>query len=135
MTRKSSPLPRPISQAKAKLDSWRHSRTTRRIPASLWRLAVTLADDFGLSLTARELRLDYQGLKARLATYKANGGEGGTLCEEQQSSFVEIPQPPMALPLPECLIEMENAGGAKLRIRIKGATDLDLPGLARSFTE
>ena len=88
----------------------------------------------GLSLTARVLRLDYQGLKVRLEASRSGGGDeasGG----RHQLSFVEIPPLTAAPTSPECLIEIENASGAKMRIQVKGMSDLDLSDLTRSFTE
>ena len=134
MTRQSSPLPPPISRAQAQFANWRSTRATRRIPASLWRLATELASRFGLSLTARVLRLDYQGLKVRLEASRSGGGEKASV-GRHQLSFVEIPPLTAAPTSPECLIEIENASGAKMRIQVKGMSDLNLSDLTRSFTE
>ena len=47
-------------------------------------------------------------------------------------AFVELPAAMLALP-GECVLEFENAVGAKLRVHLKGATIPDLVALGRSL--
>lgn len=68
----------------------------------------------GLNRTASALRLDYYALKKRIAKPSTASTE-----------FVELPTPW----LPggsECVIEMEDGQGARLRVQIRGTTGPDL---------
>jgi hypothetical protein len=46
-------------------------------------------------------------------------------------SFVELPLPSAGSG--ECIVELEDGGGAKMRVHLKGVAAPDLAGLSRSF--
>ena len=48
------------------------------------------------------------------------------------ATFVEL-APPVSSGAAECILELENAGGAKMRIHLKGVVTPDLVALSRSF--
>jgi hypothetical protein len=79
---------------------------------------VDLSREFGLTKTARVLRLDYYGLKKR-----------SILREPKRApAFVEL-QPPEHSntgTAGECVIELEDGLGAKLRVHLKGVDKPDL---------
>jgi hypothetical protein len=115
-----------LLQVQQKLEQFRAERKQRtRLPEPLWQAAVELAKQYGVYRTARQLRLDYTGLKKRL---------GG--CESQENSttsFVELfPRP--AKP-EECIIEMETAGGSRMRVQWKSGLPPDWAGLLRAWRE
>jgi len=89
---------------------------------------VKAAGTYGLNPTARALRLDYYTLKKCVeaaACDRASDREGVT-------AFVELaPAPPTGSP--ECILELEDPGGAKMRVHLKGAEAPDLAALSRSF--
>lgn len=122
--------PGPLASAARRFDMWRDNRTTRRIPAELWSLATRLGGQFGVSRTARALRVQYYTLKERVdaaASPEANE-------PEPPPAFVEILTEPSATPS-ECRVEYESVGGAKMRIVMKGASPADLAELSRVFLE
>ena len=109
---------------------WRRSRTTRRIPAELWSLAADLGARFGVSRTARALRVQYYALKTRVdATATLETDAPG-----MPPAFVEILTAPSTA-TSECLVEFESAGGAMMRIQMKGVSTSDLAELSRLFLE
>ena len=113
-----------LEEVDQRFKRWRSTRTRGTpIPQALWASAVGLAREQGLNRTARALRLDYYDLKKRLES------AAGTRCAgHAQPTFVEWVAP-TALGGGECLVELENARGAKMRIQLKGG---DLAGsLAR----
>ena len=62
------PIAESIVQLQRQLEQFRGSHAHRaRIPEALWRAAVELARQHGLNAVAHPLRLDYMGLKRRLA--------------------------------------------------------------------
>lgn len=115
-----------LSEVRSQFERWRRNRTRgTRIPAALWQAAVEAAGECGVSKTAQELSLDYYGLKERLesaSTTPAMAAKG--------RGFVEIPLPSTA---PECVLELEDGQGARLRVELKGAAPTELETLARAF--
>ncbi len=121
-------VPAALLRAKRKFGQWRERcRPRAPIPAELWREAAELACAHGINRTARALRLDYYSLKKR-ATAAAR-------TVEPASEFVEILPGGMSGPRPECLIELEDVGGAKMRICLQGGDLPDVLALARVLRE
>jgi len=78
----------------------------------------------GISRTATALRVNYYDLKKHV--------ESSTSLLEPSSpaahSFIELPTLPA---LGECLIELENAHGCKMRLQLKGTPGPDLVSISR----
>lgn len=125
------------SGVQRKLRHWRQRpRHGARIPAELWREAAELACAHGLSRTARALRLDYYSLQKRAAAasrlgVRPSAAGAGT----QAPEFVELLPGGIPASRPECLIEVEDGGGAKLRIHLQGGEFPDIAALMRGFRE
>jgi hypothetical protein len=88
---------------------------------------VELAGLHGVHRIARALRLDYYRLQKRMAAPAASRGSA--------SEFVELLPGGIPASRPECLIEIEDPGGAKLRIHLQGGEFPDVAVLARGFRE
>ena len=113
---KSQAIPARLEAGRQRFERWRRTRNGHsRIPERLWTSAVRLAGAYGPCRTARTLRLDYNALKKRVdsaAPYDSSGQETAT-------PFVEL-LPPQHACLPECIVELEDPRGAKMRIRLPG---------------
>ncbi len=115
-------VPVGLARLERRFASWRKSRSIgERIPEPLWKAAVQFASAHGLNQTASVLRLDYYSLKKRV---EASGTSSAT--------FVELPSPSLAV-ASECLIEMEDCRGARMRVHLKGQNVPDLLSLSRLF--
>jgi hypothetical protein len=113
-------IPAALLRAQRKIERWRERHRPRSpLPEELWREATELVGVHGVNRTARALRLDYYSLKKRVTAAAAG--------DERAPQFVEVL--PGGLPdvRPQCLIELEDAGGAKMRIHLQGG---DLPNVA-----
>ncbi len=117
-----------LSDTENRFERWRGSRVRgARIPAALWRSAVEAAREHGVSKVASALRLDYYGLKERLesppelAEPESGNGRG----------FLEIPL--YTSSASECVLELEDREGVRLRVALKGAAAAELETLARAF--
>jgi hypothetical protein len=129
-----SDFPASFFQVQRKIEQWRRRHRPRaRIPEELWREVAELAGTHGVNRTARALRLDYYSLQKRVAAAARS--------RQRIPEFVEIlpggmpaPQPP-GPPRPECTIEVEDPGGAKLRIHLQGGDVPDVAALTRAFRE
>lgn len=97
-----------------------------RIPADLWCEAARVARLRGVYATSRALRLNYEGLKTRvagLATAPAGKGAAG---------FVELQV--SSLPVAHgTVIELVGRRGDQLRIHISGGRTTELVALAEAF--
>ena len=132
MVRRRSGVSADLVQAAARFDRWRRSESaTGRIPDSLWKLAVDLAREHGLSRTATTLKLGYYDLKKRVVerTALAQPSADGTAAD----GFVELNAAALAMPC-QCTIEFEKPCGSRLRIELQGSIP-DLEALGRSFWE
>ena len=112
-------------------EAWRKKRSSRgRIPEVLWQEAIGLCTDHSVREVSRTLRLNYNGLKNRVAKARDT-----SLAAVQRADlgFVKLD---LGLPVTpsECLVEMEAPNGAKIRMSFKGISrDLDPVELSRAF--
>ena len=83
---------------------------------------MKMAEKHGLYRTAHVLKLDYYSLRKRLDD--ASG-------PDKAPTFVELPTTP-ASTTSECVIELEDAAGSRMRVHVKGQLP-DLLALSRSF--
>lgn len=120
--------PGEISRVSRQFKEWRRSRRSgTRIPESLWRAAVALAQRHGVSKASLALRLDYYSLKKRLeAAPRPRPQAAGT-----GAPFVEIPLRAVA-GSPACVLEVEDGRGARLRLELQGVGSGELAGLVGS---
>jgi len=106
---------------------------------------VKAAGQYGLAKTARALRLDYYALKKRVEAAGSRRVFGGKVASRSISdrealsadgqavaTFLEL-APPMSGGVCECILELEDPGGAKMRVHLKGVEAPDLAALSRSF--
>ena len=125
----SSGLPEPLERARGEFARWRHlPKADRRIPERLWLVASEAAGRHGVSRTARTLGVSYVTLKERLeaTTHKAPGPREGS------AAFVEL-VPPALAGAAECVVELEDRRGARMRIQLRGASTPDLTALTKAF--
>ena len=80
----------------------------------------------GVSRTSTALRVEWNGLKRRMAGAKENG-------RTPPPAFVELIAP-LGPALSECSIELEGRGRT-LRIRLKGASTSHVAALSRELWE
>jgi hypothetical protein len=130
-TSKTDELPARLEGVRRRFERWRRTPNVRsRIPDPLWAAAVKMARSYGICRTARALRVNYYALKKRVeqASAAAPGlREGGAV-----ATFLEL-APPASAGCCECTWELEDAGGAKMRVHLKGFEAPDLAALSRSF--
>jgi hypothetical protein len=131
-TRKTRGLPAALERTRQRFERWRRTRKFRtRTPESLWASAAEIARTYGIHRTAAALGVDYYSLKHRVEQQAPSRGgmrEGGAA-----TTFVELAAPPMSGGFGECVLELEDAEGAKMRVRLQGVAAPDLAALTRSF--
>jgi hypothetical protein len=129
-TRKAQEIPAPLENTRRRFERWRQTgRGKSRIPEALWEAAARMAERYGLARTASVLRLDYYRLKKRLGENAVHSSETRPAAKK---TFVELPASLRPAPA-ECVVELEDAAGGRMRIHLKGAEAPDLAALSRSF--
>ena len=137
-TRTTHDLPARLDGMRRRFDRWRGTRTgCARIPADLWASAVKAAGRYGLNPTAQALGLDYNALKRHVEAADREPpnraiASGGGPDRQAITTFVELASPASG-GAAECILELENAHGAKMRVHLKGVPAPDLAALSRSF--
>ena len=123
-----SPARPSLSEVKEQFKIWRRTRKSPRpIPVKLWRAAVSLTDTHSISQISKELVLDYSALKKRVLIKKKS-----TADKTSPPGFFELNLEPPAAVL-ECMVEMQDTLGAKMRMHFRGKPDCDLLELAKAF--
>ena len=127
--RRTRDLPAPLGKAHQRFERWRTKRPRGSlIPEALWASAAKLAAEYGVHRTARALRLNGQALKKRIQSI--DPGEGPKT--EPVSSFWEL-APGSVASARECIVEMEDGRGARMRIEWKGGEVVDVAAVSRLF--
>jgi hypothetical protein len=125
-----------LVELKGRFVTWRKQRKLgMRIPAELWSAAVEMVAVHGACRVAGELNLDYDMLKQRVA-------QAGVKVTTTQLAprFVELFAAGGSMPAaralqPECVVELANARGARMRVELNGQGLMGLATLCRAFLE
>ena len=127
MTRKSRPIPEALVPLQQQFQQFRATHPPRsKLPHEFWASATELAKQHGLYTVAHAPRLDYVGLRKRVA------GSVRRRRKAARPRFVELIAP-NSPKLDECIIEFESARGAKMRIQWKAAAPPDWAGLLQAW--
>jgi hypothetical protein len=123
-----------LMQLKERFATWRAVRRLgMRIPPELWSAAVKMVAVYGACRVAGELNLDYDMLKQRVAL-----SSDKARTTQVAPRFVELFAATGALPAhsalqPECVVEMANARGARMRVELSGHGLGGLSALCSAF--
>jgi hypothetical protein len=129
MSQKKQAAPsRGLGEVKEQFKTWRKTRKSLRpIPENLWAAAVGLTAKHSISQISKELVLDYSTLKKRAAIKNKDAA-----VSTNPPDFIEVNlEPPAAIA--ECIVEMQDIRGAKMRMHFRGKTDFDLLEFAKAF--
>ena len=125
MTNKKANLKLSLEKAQSQFVDWRKTRKKRGpIPEELWDVAISLSELYTVYQISKDLRLNYTALKDRVEAQHMMPSE-----EPNRAAFIELP--PMASG--EISLELENKTGGKMKIHVKGHTDINLVSLTQIF--
>ena len=120
-----------LNKAKFEFETWRATKAKgSHIPQSLWEVAVALYPEFTVSQIATTLCLGYTNLKRRV---EKKTGKASSNHDESIPTFIELGVSALSPSVSECVVEMEDGRGAKMRMCFRGKTDFDLLELGKSF--
>jgi len=118
-----------LEQVKDRFALWRKGRKRgERISNALWAAAVVLAEQHGVQRIAQELRVDCNVLNKHIGR-----NASPTRTAKTVPQFVELFAQPVlsAARSAECMVEMENGHGGKMRVELKSLDGL--VSLSNSF--
>ena len=120
-----------IEPLRQEVEAWRKIRPPgQRMPESLWQAATELAREYGVSPVQGILRVDYRGLE-----FRATGVDKSKSAQAPaptQTRFVELS--PLTSPRrAEHTIELEDAAGRKMIVKVCGGSLTELLPLAQAF--
>jgi len=117
-----------LENVRQQFNTWRNNKTCKHTPQKLWQAAINLHRIEGLSIhrVSKELRLNYNDLKKQIS-----GNNVPVIKDAKAPDFIELKYSQEVSS--ECLIEMENKAGSKMRMSFKGKTDFDLLELGKVF--
>lgn len=137
--RSAPPSPAAVSaleEVQQQFQLWRKTKTGReRIPDSLWQAAVEVFYIWGHSLhkISKTLHLNHTALKQHVEPHLPSSIDvEPDATPEDPPAFIafELDSPS---PVSECVIEMEDSTGAKMRMCLRGKTDPSILGICKSF--
>ena len=115
---------------------WRETKTGReRIPDFLWQAAaeVFYNGEHSLHKISKTLHLNHTALKQHVERHLPSSIELEPDVEPEHSpAFIEFKLDP-SISVSECIIEMEDTSGAKMRMCLRGKTDPGILGICKSF--
>ena len=129
-----------LEALRQRFEQWRQGRRQgERIPAAMWVAAVKEARTRSVYRVARALRLDYAMLKLR--AQRPGKARGAAPSNQVAPRFVELfaatvpvtATAPAAPGRAQCVVEMHNVRGAKMRVELGGQALAGLAGLCRAF--
>ena len=114
-----------LEKAQDQFAAWRKTRKKRgSIPEKLWNVATSLTEFYTVHQISKGLHLNHTVLKDRVEATRMMPSEKPT-----QPTFIELP--PMASG--EVSLDLENKAGGKMKIHVKGHTDINLVLLTQAF--
>ncbi len=128
MAQKNHPTPtHTLNEVKEQFKNWRRTRKNPwPIPAKLLKAAVSLTANYTVRQISEELIVDYDDLKEACKKPKKVGKKAPA------ATFIELDFQ-QAANESECVVEMENILGAKMRMHFRGKAEMDLLELAKAF--
>lgn len=128
-TRRGGTLPPEIKEVRKRFQDWRKTKEGReRIPDRLWASAIRLCRDHNIHRVSRWLRLNHSALRDQVEAAAARRVSR----KKSKPAFVELVAQRQSTPA-ECMLELENADGTKIRMELRGAGVSDLAALVRSL--
>ena len=118
-----------LEEVREQFKHWRSSREKRSMsPEALWQAAILFFPKYSFCQISKTLRLNYTDLKHRVEAHRTTFEQSAV----PEPAFVELGLSGPIHPA-ECIVEMEDQKGAKMRMHFKGEAGLDLLELGKAF--
>lgn len=129
MARTKQALPKRADEVRRQIERWRKAGKKRRaMPEELWAAATELAREHGVYRISKGLGVRFDTLKQRV---RPRGKPGKGAKPKQVGGFVDLgPIVPMAT---GSVVELSDARGSKVTIRLTAQSEVDVTKLASAF--
>ena len=118
-----------LKEIQNQFENWRNTRQKREpIPEALWQAAIRAAQYNPIGRVSRILRINHRELKKRIHTRYGDSFFGVDL----GTRFLEIDSSQLICPV-ECIVEMEQPDGARMKMHIKSGNGFNPLELAKEF--
>jgi len=117
-----------IEPLRQQVEAWRKTRhPNEHMPESFWEPATQLAKEYGLAPVQGILRIDYRDLQRRVSGVRLPPPP-----KKPMARFVELP---VLAPARRCehTVELEDAGGRRMSIKLSGGSLAELAPLIQAF--
>jgi hypothetical protein len=121
-----------LARLSEEVERWRRTRAKLSpMPAPLWRAAIALARRLGVNPVKNALGLNYTALRTRVEAR----GEVATSAGTSSPRFVELAGAQVlgAPAAPGSVVEVCDAHGSRLTVRLVAGAQLDVARLVESF--
>ncbi len=118
-----------LEAVRCQFEIWRSNKKSRReaIPEQLWKSAKKLTKNHTINEISKCLKLNFSDLKKRII-----GENYQSVSGKKPPSFIELPSEKL-FTQSECIIEMEDKSGSRMKMCFRGETNFDLLELGKSF--
>src|SRR5690606_27857237 len=140
---KSDGLRPEVGKLRDQIERWRKTRTKRtRMPEKLWTLATALGRAHGVYRISQDLGINYDSLRVRVeqpghgVAARGGGRQLRKAAVKLRPKFVELsamPTPVAAIGSDSTLVEVEDAAGSKLTIRLGATSPVDVSSVLAAF--
>lgn len=118
-----------IEQVEEQFRTWRRTRGKRcAIPDRLWQAAESLYPKYSVYHISKSLGLNYTDLKHRIGPKRSTE----LSVPVTKADFIELDLSDSMSPA-DCVVEMQDSNGSKMRMHFKGGIGVDLLELGRVF--
>lgn len=125
-----------IEPLRQRVETWRTTRgSNEKMPEDLWVEATELAREYGVSPVQGILRIDYRGLERRVfGGRRAGEVKDKTVAGPRATpAFVELPAAMHVSRRVEHTVELEDATGRRMTMKVSGGAVAELLPLAQAF--
>lgn len=127
-----------IRKVRERIGRWRETRSKRSpMPEKLWAAATALARAHGVYRISQDLGVNYDSLKNRLDKVGrgARSVRRSPRHKADEAKFVELEPMPViaAVGSDDALLEVQDAAGSKLTIRVGANSTVDVCGVLAAF--
>lgn len=133
-------------RVRGRIERWRQTRQKRSpMPEKLWAEAVALAHKHGVYRISQDLGVNYESLRSRVRQdsklppqRRSKAARAHTPARKEPAGFLELRATPAAIVAPPgadaaVVVEVQDASGAKLTVRLCADADVDVGALLDAF--
>jgi len=120
-----------LADVQKEFETWRKTRKKRSpVPRELWEAAVELTSDYTIYEISKALGINFLRLEKQILS--ARGDQN--IIKRPTPSFIEL-NLGNNISAAECIVEVENRAGSKIKMYFKGKPHLDLMKFGKAFLE